>query len=90
MKQRYTFAVAFATIFLVSLIIFFFNSGAGHGWGTGALFIISLPLGAIPFGLEEMFPNYGFALLFPVFGLTQYIILGYWVGRWFEKKATIK
>jgi len=88
MGQRHILAIFFPIIYLIILIICVFNSGAGHDWGTGALLIASFPLGLIPLGLDVVFPKQEFILLCPLLGLFQYILIGYWLGRRIDRKAT--
>lgn len=84
MKKRYIFSVAFVIAYIVLAAFLVVNSGAGHDWGTGALVVLSFPLGLIALGLDYLLPNSGVILLFPFFGLLQYCLIGYFVGRRFE------
>ena len=63
------------------LLIFLLNSGTGHGWGTGAYVIVSLPLGLVALGLEYLSPGNGFIFLLPILGLIQFGAVGYLTGR---------
>lgn len=87
MKKRHAGALVAAAAYISATIFFMVNSGAGHGWGTGALFVASLPLGAVAFLFGWLAPNTGFALTFPLFGLIQYICIGYLIGRWMERNG---
>ena len=81
MQQRITVPIVLGLIYIVLNVFFFLNSGAGHDWGTGAMVLISIPLGLLALLLESLFPNSGFVLLAPVLGFLQYLIIGYVLGR---------
>lgn len=84
MKKRYIFSLVFAIGYIILAAFFVANSGAGHDWGTGALVVLSFPLGLIALGLDYLLPNSGVIVLFPFLGFIQYCIIGYFVGRRFE------
>jgi hypothetical protein len=81
MKARHTLPIIFCVLYIALSIVLVLNSGAGHDWGTGAFFILSFPLGLVGLGLEVLFPNRGLMMLCPLFGLIQYGVIGYWLGR---------
>jgi hypothetical protein len=90
MRKRYLFAILLPIVYIAVSVIFVLNSGAGHDWGTGALLILSLPLGAVSLALEYLFPKYGLITLFPLFGILQYVLVGYFLGGWLEKRRVIR
>jgi hypothetical protein len=81
LKQRVTIPIVLGLIYIILSVLFLFNSGAGHDWGTGAIVVISIPLGLLALLFEALFPNNGFVLLAPVLGFFQYLIIGYILGR---------
>jgi len=90
MKPRYFLPIIFVAIYIALELFFLVNSGAGHGWGTGAMVIITLPLGLIALALELALPQFGLILLLPVLGLVQYVILGYVVGILIGRKKRMR
>jgi hypothetical protein len=87
MRKRYLLPIIFPVAYLAAAVILIFNSGAGHDWGTGALLILSLPLGVLGFLLEWLLPHSGLIVLFPLFGFLQYIYIGYFVGSWLDGRS---
>ena len=79
--------IIFPIVYLAALALSLFNSGAGHGWGTGAMVILSLPLGSLSLVLEWLFPNAGLILLIPLFGFLQYMLIGYFVGSRLDRRT---
>jgi hypothetical protein len=86
MKNRHGFAVAFGLGYILLLVVFFLSSGAGHDWGTGAMVACSMPAGLIAIGLYYLFPSSGLGVLFPILGLLQWIMIGYFIGRFLDKR----
>lgn len=87
MKTRHSLAIVLAIMYVLLLVFFVLNSGAGHDWGTGAFYILSFPLGLAGIGLDILWPDKGLLLLSPVLGLFQYGLIGYMVGRKLEPKS---
>lgn len=87
MKKAALYAFIFPVCYIILMVFFLFNSGAGHDWGTGALFIASLPLAAIAIAFDSIFPGMGFDLLFPLLGLVQYVAIGYAIGAWVDRRS---
>ncbi len=90
MRKSHLLPIIFPVAYLVAVVISLFNSGAGHDWGTGALVILSLPLGALGLLLEWLFPNAGLILLLPLFGFLQYVFIGYFVGCWLDRRSVTR
>jgi hypothetical protein len=80
LNQRITIPIVLGFIYILLNVLFLFNSGAGHDWGTGAMFLISMPLGLLAVLFESLFPHSGFIVLAPALGFFQYLILGYVLG----------
>ncbi len=89
MKKRFGYPVLFVACYLLLAGLFVVYSGAGHDWGTGAMVIMTLPLGLVALVLDYGFPNQGFVLFLPILGLLQYLVLGYWLGRRADKKGRL-
>ena len=90
MKARYSLPVILVLIYIALELFFLVNSGAGHGWGTGAMVIITFPTGLIALAADDAFPRYRFVLALPVLGLLQYMIVGYVIGRRIENRRIRK
>ena len=88
MRNKYLVPI-FAGVGYCGLLVFFVvNSGAGHGWGTGALVTSSMPLGLLAIGADAIFPNYGLGWLFPILGLVQWLGIGYMIGKRMDRNNT--
>ena len=88
MRARHKVPILFVVGYLALLILLFLNSGAGHDWGTGAYVISTFPLGLISLALDYSFPHHDLILMLPFLGFVQYCLIGYFVGRWIEKRQT--
>jgi hypothetical protein len=92
MKKRHLYSIILPIIYIATTVFSLFNSELGHAGFTGTAFffaiIISFPLGLIPFGLAALTGNDGLIFLFPVFGILQYAWIGYFYGRWQDRRQT--
>lgn len=86
MRKRYILPIIFAVACRGSRISLQ-QRGVGHDWRTGALVILSLPLGSLSLLLEWLFPNTGLILLLPLFGFLQYAFIGYLVGSRLDERS---
>lgn len=87
--MHYLFALIFPAIYILLLLFFLFNSGAGHDWGTGAMVVLAMPLGGIGLLLEWFFPHSGLILSVPFLGLLQYFLIGLLIGKKIEQKRVL-
>jgi hypothetical protein len=88
MKNRHLFSIILPIIYIAANAFCLFNSEWGHAGPTGYVvifvIIISFPLGIIPFGLAAVTGNAALMFLFPIFGIVQYVLIGYFFGRWMD------
>lgn len=86
--RKFIYPVVLVIAYFVAFAYFFVNSGAGHDWGSVAVFLMNLPLGLISLGWDHLSGTRGFS--FPplvALGLLQYIMIGYFIGRWQDRRA---
>ena len=81
MKRRFKLSLILIVTYIPLAVIFVFNSGAGHGWGIGPFFLISLPGAGLALLLASVTNNDNFLFLMPVFAIIQWALIGYIIGR---------
>ena len=90
MKNRHLYSIILPIIYIAITVFCIFNSKLGHAGFTGPAFyfaiIISFPMGLLAFGLAAISSTIAYIYLFPVFGLIQYVLIGYFFGRWLDRR----
>lgn len=75
-------ALIFGGAYLVASVVCVLLSGAGHGPGIAALYIVSLPTAL----LAQFCPGGEIMMWVAVLGLVQWVLIGVFFGAWARRK----